>query len=110
MVFCVDGGQEDAHGVRGGEEVDEEEVVAVAGEGWGRADQQGDGRLLRLLELRGWVGDFPRVPVLQQDGFEVRRAEDVGEVVAAGGVEDVGEALVGGEAREDLERLAGAVG
>lgn len=62
-----------------------------------------------MLELEGGVGDFPGGPVFEEDGFEVRGAEDVGEVVAARVVKDVGEAVVGGEAGEDLEGV-GCVG
>lgn len=71
-------GEEDAYGVRCCEEMHEEEVVAVTAQRRRRADQQRDGGLLREPELRGWVGEFPAVPVLEQDGFEVWRAEDIG--------------------------------
>jgi hypothetical protein len=84
-------------------------MLTVAIEGGGGGDEQRDGELLRLLKLEGWVGDLPGVPVFEEDGFEVRRAEDVGEVVTAGGVENVGEAFVGGEAGEDLEGVGSAV-
>ena len=47
--------------------------------------------------------------MLEEDGFEVWRGEDVGEIVSAWGVEDVGEALVRREAGEDLERLGRAI-
>ena len=90
--------------------MDEEEVVAVAAERRGRGDEEGEGEFLGLLELGGRVGDFPGVPVLQQDRLEVGSGEYNGEVVVAGAVEDVGEALVSAEAGEDLQGLGCTVG
>ncbi len=88
----------------------EEEVEAVAAERGRRAEHQRNGQLLALLELGGGIVHFPRGPMFQQYGFEVWRAEDVGQVVFAGPLEDVAEPVVGGETGEDFQRLRRAVG
>ena len=61
----VEEGDEDAHGVAGGEQVHEEEIIAVAADRARRRDEQRRRRLLALLELRARVHDLPRVPVLE---------------------------------------------
>ncbi len=113
-------GQQDAHAVRGREEVEQEEIVSglVARGLWGLlcssssrggggllcgGDQQRDGGLLGLLELLLRLGDLPRVPVFQDDGF-VFGEEDV-EIVAAGFREQMIQPLVAVDPRKDVQRI-----
>ena len=98
-------GDHDARRVRRGQQVDEQEVVPLPAHRARRRDEQPDGRLLRVLELLGRVDEFPRVPILEQDGLKVGR-EDALEVAGTDAVKGRAvQAGVGGDAGEDLERV-----
>ena len=81
MVFR--GEEWEKNGVGGGEEVYEEEVVAVAVEGGVGRDEEERGEVLRFGEGCSWISDGEGVEV-RQDCVEMFWAgEEAGEVVAA---------------------------
>ena len=52
----------------------EEEIVTV-GSGRDGADEEGDGGVLRVVELLEGIGDVPGVPVFEDEAFVVLEEE-----------------------------------
>jgi hypothetical protein len=82
-VICgTDFGSNDTHGVRAGEDVDEEEVKLLVL--FVCADQQGNGSTLGSFELSFGIRDGPAIPVFEQDGLLLFVFDQGGIVIFSG--------------------------
>lgn len=110
VVLRLEEGDQNPHGVRGRQKVDQQKVVAVAADAGRAGCVQRHGELLRLREVLCGVGDFPRGPVFEQDGTECRVGPEVCQFVAVRvAVERRVQALVGLHAAENFEDVGGRI-